>query len=158
MTPEPTKEIFKDDAVRLLQIQSQKCSDLVEYFNLVDELANDGRYLTDLPTPIEWTETLTVGDEAANARMIFSDIGPRDRVFASDPRLWTYLALVTHRDFMSKRWSLPDEDFTSNLQRRWLVPQMNARNLVRHGIARLWWIPFLTYDDNLEHPLSSQSV
>ena len=86
---------------------------------------------------------------------MYNAIGNINRVLASDPRLWTYLALMTHRDYMITRWGWKqEENFAEAVARRWIMPQSRARNMVRHGIARLWWVPKLTYDDTLRFPMS----
>lgn len=156
--PVTTTRIFNNDALDVLVYESSRIETPDQFFHLVDDLAGDGRYLLRLENSIEWSEHLVLGHEADNAVQIYGDVGPRERVFASDPRLWSYLATVTHREYMSERWPLDGSNLQSRVFERWLMPRQNARSLVRHGIARLWWIPHLTLDDDLSYPLSRESA
>ena len=156
-----TTDFFSYEALRTLSVNLTKFDSPTDYFDLVDELASDKRFTKKLPTPIEWSAPLIAGGseyEANNAVEVFTSVGAVNRVFASDPRLWTYLALVTHREYMTQRWGWDNDDgFAGAISRRWLIPQAKARSMVRHGIARLWWIPNLTLDDNLDFPLSQST-
>ncbi|WP_144244395.1 DUF6339 family protein [Pseudohaliea rubra] len=87
-----------------------------------------------------------------NAPRVHDYLGEMDRANASDARLWNYLALATYRSYMEKRWGLlkTADDPTAWKRRvkdRWLLhPAAITRGrLVRHGIARLWWVAHLTY-------------
>lgn len=63
---------------------------------------------------------------------------------ASDRRIWTYLALSHFLPYMKKRWS------TGDISKRYFMPgrreQLRFEYLVRHGVARLWWMAYLTFD------------
>lgn len=63
---------------------------------------------------------------------------------ASDRRIWTYLSHSYFFNYMQKRWGLGD------LSKRYFMPgkrsQLRFEYLVRHGISRLWWMAYLTYD------------
>ena len=63
---------------------------------------------------------------------------------ASDKRLWTYLAHSHLYEYVKHRWK------DGEIARRFFIPgtksQLNPVNLVRHGVARLWWMAFVTYD------------
>lgn len=156
-----TDQFFTHQALETLALSLDEGASSREFFSLADQLANDHASVKKLQIPIEWGEPLVCGtnaDEADNAIEVFSDIGPVNRVVASDPRLWSYLALVTHRKYMMQRWGWnTEEDFPGAVRRRWLMQKPTARLLVRHGIARLWWIPNLTFDEDLLHPLSHQT-
>ncbi|MGV0435291.1 DUF6339 family protein [Corynebacterium ureicelerivorans] len=157
----PTREIFKAEALTALSIRLNASAEPSEFFDFVDELAADPDSTLSIPVPIEWDQPLLhggKGEEAANAVEVYSAIGPVNRVVASDPRLWSYLALVTHREYMMQRWPWDeDESFAEAINRRWLITRTTARLMVRHGIARLWWIPNLTFDVDLQEPLSQQA-
>lgn len=153
-----TKEIFTTAALTALSIRLKTSEEPSEFFDFVDELASDPKSVLTIPVPIQWDQPLLPGGkacEAANAVEVYNAIGPVNRVVASDPRLWSYLALVTHREYMAERWPWDeDESFAAAINRRWLLTATTARILVRHGIARLWWIPNLTFDGDLQEPLS----
>jgi hypothetical protein len=65
---------------------------------------------------------------------------------ASDPRLWSYLALVTFRDYMGKKRPLEavKKNHGSYILTHYVCPGSSIRNLLLHDIALLWWIPYLT--------------
>jgi hypothetical protein len=95
------------------------------------------------------------GADAANGPTVFQYVGVLDPSNASDPRLWTFLAFGTYRAYMEERWPLLAESSWKNrVQDRWLLRGATRGRLVRHGIARLWWITNLTYDAKCEYPLS----
>lgn len=76
----------------------------------------------------------------------FKFLTPRQ---AADERLWQYLLHTKFWNYMRYRWPLeknndPDHYFSND---------KNDRALIRHGIARLWWIAHETYDsDNPTDP------
>ena len=86
-----------------------------------------------------------------NAPRVHEYFGEMDRANASDARLWTYLSFVTFRSYMEERWPLlsdVDDSWKSRVRDRWLLHNgsITRGRLVRHGIARLWWVAHLTYD------------
>lgn len=98
------------------------------------------------------------GIDSANGPAVYEYIGQLDPSNAADPRLWTYLAFGSYRDYMEDRWSLHDvERWKSRVVTRWILQRINRGQLVRHGIARLWWVTHLTFDPKLAHPLSSDA-
>jgi hypothetical protein len=123
---------------------------------IVEEPDNRLMLPTDLgePDPI-WPATGAVGVDAANGPTVFHYIGALDPSNASDPRLWTFMAFSTYRAYMEERWPLVAELSWKNRARdRWLLRGTTRGRLVRHGIARLWWVTNLTYDAKYEYPLS----
>jgi hypothetical protein len=111
---------------------------------------------TDLgvPDPIR-PATRSEGVDAANGPAVYEYIGALDPSNASDPRLWTYMAFVAYRAYMEERWPLFGQpNWKRRAQSRWLLRGATRGRLVRHGIARLWWVTELTYDPRCEYPLS----
>ena len=108
------------------------------------------------PSPILFVRRRTgEGPDAANGPAVFEYIGVLDPSNASDPRLWTFLAFSTYRSYMEERWPLvAGANWKNRVQDRWLLRVATRGRLVRHGIARLWWITNLTYDAKREYPLS----
>lgn len=97
------------------------------------------------------------GRDIYNAAPVYEFVGAIDRANASDGRLWTYLAFVTYRDYMEQRWPLVGDKWKNRVRDRWLLTGSTRGSLIRHGIARLWWIANLTYDPHLEQPLTSST-
>ncbi|WDF35078.1 DUF6339 family protein (plasmid) [Arthrobacter agilis] len=119
-----------------------------------------------LPLPFDTgqPESLTPGinreksRDADNATKVYEFLGALDRANASDRRLWTYLAFSTYRDYMELRWPLTEgNNWKGRVKRRWLMLNVSRGPLIRHGIARLWWISSLTYDPRYKFSLSKSS-
>ncbi|ASS74803.1 hypothetical protein CIG75_07305 [Tumebacillus algifaecis] len=96
---------------------------------------------------------------------------------ASNEQLWAYLAHVTFWEYMISRWpavahdeqgfdddSDDDEESKTNRKKDPFTVVRNryffngGRSLVRHGIARLWWYGFATYDPNRGNPYELTEV
>jgi len=103
-----------------------------------------------LPVSLGVPEVLTVVGQIAvdvdNAPRVHEYLGEMDRANAADARLWTYLAFGTYREYMEKRWPLNTDNWKGRVKDRWLLRSgsVTRGRLVRHGIARLWWVSHLT--------------
>lgn len=131
------------------------------------------QYFTDKETPRYYFETdieiedykLTIGDSSTdfeNAKIIYEAYKDKiNPVQASDLRLWAYLAHVQHWDYMRKRWPVEVEDEDDGEEengkkspREKAIDRVKTRyffgskSFARHGIARLYWSAYLTYDEN----------
>jgi hypothetical protein len=110
------------------------------------------------PDPLDPGSAGDMGRDVDNAPQVYEFLGALDRANASDRRLWTYLAFAVYRDYMEKRWPLTEvRNWKSRVQDRWLMLNASRGKLVRHGIARLWWVTSLTYDARCHHVLSKVS-
>lgn len=93
--------------------------------------------------------------EASNAESVYEFLGSMNRVLAADPRLWTYLSFVTYRDYMMQRWEpVATPSWRNRVRDRWLMVVSKRETLIRHGIARLWWVTHLTFDPKQTRRLS----
>lgn len=91
-----------------------------------------------------------------NGPLVYEHLGAMDPANASDRRLWTYLAFGTYRDYMEQRWPIRSAaNWKGRAEDRWLMLNATRGSLVRHGIARLWWVTSLTYDPKVEFALSA---
>lgn len=101
------------------------------------------------PDPLSASGTRAV--DIDNAAKVHEYIGEMDSANAADGRLWTYLAVSSYRDYMTSRWPLASEPDSDSWKRRardrWLLHNgaVTRGKLIRHGIARLWWVAHLTY-------------
>ena len=127
-----------------------------DFFASADAITRNKDYLIPLPVALGKSDPLTKGKEDANSVIVHEYIGEKDRANAADRRLWTYLALVTYRDYMEKRWKIDENmNWKDFILKRWLLINVSRATLMRHGIARLWWIACLTWDESGTLPLSS---
>lgn len=149
---------FTTEGLDLLEARLEDSEHPQTFIEAVDELATDSRYLLELASDIELIEPLDPEDDGHNASVLYESVGAVDRANASDPRLWTYLATVTLRDYMLVRWPLEKANNFKNLaNERWLMTTASPRKLMRNGAARLWWTADLTHDPDLKHPYSSET-
>lgn len=153
--------IFSNRGIDEIHEALDKSSSVAEFFEYVDDVHADplnriatGYDLTNVPT-LSMFDVGGVHREVHNGIGVFEHFRPQDSVNAADRRLWTYLALITFREYMDARWPLRDEaQWKSRAKERWVMRLPNRRALVKHGIARLWWLTRLTYDETGKHPLS----
>jgi len=104
-----------------------------------------------------------------NAKILYEAFAPYiNPVQASDLRLWAYLAHVHHWDYMNARWKIdaPEEDdddeeegektstnkIIDRIGYRYFFKASKGKAFVRHGISRLFWSAYLTYDEDNENP------
>ena len=91
-----------------------------------------------------------------NTQIVYSALKSLTPVQASDPRLWAYLAHVTHWEYRRKRW--PVEQYLGKprlkeiIQERYFFMSDRSRAPLRNGMARLWWYGYCSYDPAREDP------
>jgi hypothetical protein len=98
--------------------------------------------------------------EAANAVALHKSIVGLTPSQAADERLWTWLAHGPYWRYMQGRWPVSgkkDGTPTDYIQNHYFVGR-NVRNLVRHGISRLWWFAQTTYDEKRQDPYELTKV
>lgn len=128
-----------------------------EFFSSVDAIITKSDNQLRLPVSLGTPDPLKVeGNRAVdvdNAPLVHQYLGEMDRANASDARLWSYLALATYRQYMEKRWplkvtSVDTDAWKRRVKDRWILHtgSVTRGRLVRHGIARLWWVSHLTYE------------
>lgn len=161
MTNLGTNVIFNNEAIDVLASRLETSKTSEDFFVEVDKIASDSKYLLELPAPIEFSKALdsNLKKDIESAITVFEGVGSLSPAAATDPRLWSYLALVTFREYMLKRWPFDDKrDWRATVSERMLLRRLSRRPLMRHGIARLWWVTFQTHDPNLEMTLSKKSM
>lgn len=68
---------------------------------------------------------------------------------ASDERIWVAYTLGEQIEYMRYRWKSENADDMLN---RYFFNYSTQRSLFRNGVARLWWIGRVTYDEKREDP------
>lgn len=122
-----------------------------EFFANAEAIVVNPKNHLPLPVNLGEPEKLSVDGNRAldvdNAPRVHEYLGEMDRANAADARLWTYLAFGTYREYMEKRWPLNTANWKGRVKDRWLLQSgsVTRGRLVRHGIARLWWVSHLTY-------------
>ena len=157
MNSELESFVLTEAAIKHLTDALDDSEDSSDFFARADAIINNKDNLLPLPVALGQSDPLTLGDDGTNSTIVHEHIGEKDRANAADPRLWTYLALVTYRDYMEQRWPVKDvKKWKERIRDRWLLANASRSKLMRHGIARLWWIACLTWDETGKLPLSSK--
>ena len=98
------------------------------------------------------------GIDVENAVSVHRYLGTIDRANAASLPFWNYTAFVTYRSYMEERWPLEGlkdtESWKNRVKDRWMLASPTRGKLIRHGVARLWWVADLTVDPDLCYPLS----
>ncbi|MGY4857713.1 DUF6339 family protein [Cryobacterium sp. AP23] len=153
---------LKYDALSAIGEALTRATTPEDFLAEVDVIVSDPGNLLKMPfetgQPDPLTTTKHDSQDDKNAPRVYGWLGAIDPSNASDPRLWTYAAFVSYRDYMLVRWPLiADKRWKNRVMSRWLISNASRPNLMRHGIARLWWITSLTYDAKCAHPLAAES-
>ena len=83
-----------------------------------------------------------------NAKMLHKALSGLNETQASNEALWIGLALTDGYEYLQKRWGAEGTRF----KYRWNFYQKGKRGLIHHGLARLWWLTRMTYDQEREDP------
>lgn len=143
----------------------ESASDPTAFFSSADAILANSQNQLLLPVSLGIADELHVSGTRAvdmdNAPLVHQYLGEMDRANASDARLWTYLALGTYRAYMEARWPLSistthDDAWKRRVKDRWLLHSgsVTRGRLIRHGIARLWWVAHLAYSPHAPHGLA----
>jgi len=154
--PMPEARAITESALLDVFSALEKAINPEEFFSSVDAIITKTDNQLLLPVSLGTPDSLKVEGSRAvdveNAPLVHQYLGEMDRANASDARLWSYLALATYRQYMDKRWPLmlsstdPDS-WKRRVKDRWILHtgSVSRGKLIRHGIARLWWVSHLTY-------------
>ena len=154
--PAPEARALTESALLDLYSALASASSPEEFLGNADAILANSRNHLPLPVSFGVPDILSVSGKRSvdvdNAPRVHEYLGEMDRANASDARLWTYLAFGTYREYMEKRWPLESDSsgkdsWKNRAKDRWLLhcDAVTRGRLVRHGIARLWWVAHLTY-------------
>ena len=86
-----------------------------------------------------------------NAKLIFEALEGLTPIDANDERLWVRLTHEHCHKYMVERWMKGKEERTlKNISERFFLSGSGQQARVRNGIARLWWIAYLTVQQSEE--------
>lgn len=161
--PLPSTAALTTQAMNAVSSALDRAQDAGEFLGRVDVILQGPRALHNLgekradPAPLK-VSTTRGSIDAENAVLVHRFLGPMDRANAASGSFWTYMAFVTYRPYMEERWPLHDlqraESWRNRARDRWVLFRPTRRTLVRHGVARLWWVADVTVDTSMQHPLS----
>lgn len=104
-----------------------------------------GDLILDMGQP-KGSEPLT---DAENAQRVYSHMKSLSDSQASDERIWIAYTLGEQIEYMKYRWKTKS---SIDMMNRYFFNYSKNRSLFRNGIARLWWIGRMTYDEKREDP------
>ena len=87
--------------------------------------------------------------DAENVQRVYSHMKALSDSQASDERIWIAYTLQEQLSYMQYRWKVSSAEEMMN---RYFFNYSKNRSLFRNGIARLWWIGRVTYDEKREDP------
>lgn len=156
MTKVPEARALTESAVLDLFIVLDSASGPEEFMASAEAILINPNNQLVLPVSLGIPDMLTAAGTRAididNAPLVHEYLGELKLANAADSRLWNYLALGTYRTYMEERWPLVASDtnkeaWKRRVRDRWLLPcgSITRGRLVRHGIARLWWVAHHTY-------------
>ena len=146
-----------EDGIAILKSNSEIVyKSIVEGSKSLTDVLGDPMLIKETPYEIEpiildmsqpkGKETLT---DAENAQRVYSHMKGLSDSQASDERIWIAYTLQEHLDYMKYRWECKNGGEMLN---RYFFNYSSNRSLFRNGIARLWWIGRVTYDDKRTDP------
>ncbi|WP_017811630.1 DUF6339 family protein [Paenibacillus shenyangensis] len=98
----------------------------------------------------------TIHYDLENTKKVYNALKDLTLAQACDERMWVYLSHQTFWNYMRKRWPvesyLKKEKPEDAIRERYFFMSNKGRALVRHGIARLWWYGYVSYDEDREDP------
>lgn len=101
-------------------------------------------------------------NDAENSKRLYESLISLTPAQATDSRIWTYLTHTVYYEYMTERWMTKEENALGTVNRFFAS---NNRELIRNGIARLWWYGYLTFDAKRKDPyeltkflLSNQNI
>ncbi len=122
----------------------------------IEELFPEQSFIKETPFEIEdivldmsqpaGKETLT---DIENVQRIYNHMKGLSDSQASDERIWVAYTLSEQVEYMKYRWKADNE---KDMLNRYFFNYSNNRSLFRNGIARLWWIGRVTYDEKRSDP------
>lgn len=87
--------------------------------------------------------------DAENAQRVYSHMKALSDSQASDERIWLAYTLQEQLEYMKYRWKA---NSSQDMLNRYFFNYSKNRSLFRNGMARLWWIGRVTYDEKREDP------
>lgn len=93
-------------------------------------------------------------DDLDNAKMIFMSLKNLTPSQASDERIWVAITHGIGWEYMKRRWPLEKgaKDPIKYINKNYFFAHGETRSLMTNAISKLWWISYLTYDEDNENP------
>ena len=87
-------------------------------------------------------------DDLANIKILYSNLKNLTDSQAGDERLWAGLCHDKFWTYMIKRWPISKaKDPVKYIKKNYFFAHGKNRSLMTNGLAKLWWIGRMTYDE-----------
>lgn len=87
-------------------------------------------------------------DDLENIKIIYSNMQKLTDSQASDERLWAGMCHDVFWNYMQHRWPIDKAtDKVKYIKKNYFFAHGEKRSLMTNGLARLWWLGRLTYDE-----------
>lgn len=148
--------VLSDESIEYLENNTDELSAKVLQGNesLADFLQEDNPFMDSyIGDIVEFNLTLPDNDKSMsdlqNCMTLYSALRFLSDSIASEPTLWISLAFDRFLPYMKARWGTD----STVLRNRYLFKENGLiRSLSRQGLARLWWIGRISYDENNPNP------
>ncbi len=87
--------------------------------------------------------------DAENAMRVYNHLKCLTDSQAADERVWAAYTFSEFIDYMKYRWPAQNKE---KVEYRYLFKYTKRESLLDNGIARLWWIGRITYDEKRKDP------
>lgn len=135
----------------LSQLKNQITNNLPLYMKKSPFLLEELQIKNTLPMPVALNlSTGLPSDDAENVQLFFDKYKDIPIELASEESYWVHLAHIEFWEYMQLRWTLKSPEDEATVRNRYFFGK--ERPLFRHGIARLWWYGYMTYDKTLDDP------
>lgn len=124
----------------------------------IKDIINDNNNFIEFKTEVPSFELITSDnpekDDLENIKILYTNLSKLTDSQASDERLWSGLCHDLFWNYMQKRWPLDKaSDKVKYIKKNYFFAHGEKRSLMTNGLARLWWLGRLTYDEtNEENP------
>jgi len=124
----------------------------------IKDITNDNNNFIEFKTEVPSFELITSDnpekDDLENIKILYTNLSKLTDSQASDERLWSGLCHDLFWNYMQKRWPLDKaSDKVKYIKKNYFFAHGEKRSLMTNGLARLWWLGRLTYDEtNEENP------
>lgn len=154
--------ILSDESIEYLENNTERLVAKVLQGNesLADFLQEDKPFMDSNIGDIDEFDLVLPDDEKSqgdfkNCRIMYSALRFLSESIASEPALWISLAFDRFLPYMKARWGM---DVTAVRNRYLFNKNGLIRSLSRQGLARLWWIGRISYDESSPDPYELTAV
>lgn len=91
-------------------------------------------------------------EEISNVKIVMESLANISPTVAANEKFWAGLCIGQAWKFVRDRWNVVEDHSGDNILTHYLFGFGARRSLTRNALARLWWIGYLTKDDNSDNP------